>query len=349
MLDQSRYVQSLINDLDYELAFHKLEKPVSSVFMGGGTPSLFSPESMNHLLQQIAERVSMVDEVEITMEANPGTTEHADFSAYRQAGINRLSIGVQSFNDHHLTTLGRVHSASEAQWAYENARSGGFDNINLDLMFALPSQQVDEAVSDIDQAIGLQPDHISAYQLTLEPDTVFYRHPPPLPNEDSVYEIESALKLRLAAAGYGRYEISAYSQNNKRCQHNLNYWEFGDYLGIGAGAHSKISLEHGILRRSRKKHPESYMRLAGSTDSIAETRTISSREVLFEYLMNALRLIDGFDIENAACRTGLPAQTIVNRLQKPIDQGLILLTDDRIKCSKNGQLFLDSILTELLE
>lgn len=348
-LDQPRYIETLLADLDYELGEYPVGNEVRSIFMGGGTPSLFSPDSMADLMVGLGNRLSISPNAEVTMEANPGTTEHADFAAYKQAGINRLSIGVQSFHDTQLVALGRVHCADEAHHAYANARQGGFDNINLDLMFALPDQTVEQALSDIDTAISLAPDHLSAYQLTLEPDTVFYRYPPNLPSADNAWEIETALQQRLAESDYLRYEISAYSQPGKRCKHNLNYWQFGDYIGIGAGAHGKRTVDGTVIRRSRKKHPATYIDQAGKLESIAETRTVAESEMLFEYLMNALRLIDGVTMENIARFTSMSQQSIVNSLQKAMQQRLVTLDNGMLKCSQNGQLFLDSILADLLD
>ncbi len=348
-LNQPKYIETLLTDLNYELGKYPANSRISSIFMGGGTPSLFSPESMSELLIGLGDRVDLSPEIEITMEANPGTTEYADFAGYRQAGINRLSIGIQSFSDQQLNALGRIHSSDEARIAFAKAREGGFDNINLDLMFALPNQSKQQALEDINSAIKLAPDHISAYQLTLEPDTVFYRYPPKLPSADSAWEIESAIQNQLQRAGYKRYEISAYSLPDKQCNHNLNYWKFGDYIGIGAGAHGKQTVNNRIIRLSRKKHPTTYIRLTGSPESIAESREVPEGEVLFEFLMNALRLIDGISLDYAAEKTGITSAKILQTLQPAIQKNLVTAEKNRIKCTTNGQLFLDSILAELLD
>jgi len=294
----------LLTDLDYELNQSPVNASVNSVFMGGGTPSLFSPHSMAKLLVGLEDRLDLAPDIEITMEANPGTTEYADFAGYKQAGINRLSIGVQSFSDKQLNTLGRVHNSNEARLAFSNARKGGFRNINLDLMFALPNQSMQDAITDISTAIDLAPEHISAYQLTLEPDTVFYRYPPKLPSSDHAWEIESAIQNQLQESGYNRYEISAYSLPDKQCKHNLNYWNYGDYIGIGAGAHGKRTINHKITRLSRKKHPTTFIDLAGSPGSIAESKEVLEKEILFEFLMNGLRLTDGVSLDYASKQTG---------------------------------------------
>lgn len=322
---------------------------VDSIFMGGGTPSLFSPESMSQLLISLENRLELSPDIEVTMEANPGTTEYADFSGYYQAGINRLSIGIQSFSDKQLNALGRVHNSDEARVAFANARKGGFNNINLDLMFALPNQSTQDAVVDISAAVSLGPEHISAYQLTLEPNTVFYRHPPKLPSVDNAWEIESTIQNQLREAGYKRYEISAYSLPGKQCKHNLNYWNFGDYIGIGAGAHGKRTTNCKITRQSRKKHPTTYINLAGSSESIAESREVQEKEVIFEFFMNGLRLIDGVPLDLVSTRTGLSKDSILLALQPSIQKKLVTAENNWVRCTNSGQLFLDSILAEMLD
>lgn len=347
-VDQDGYISALIRDLDFELEGWPEPTPLNSIFMGGGTPSLFTPPRMASLLEQIRVRLPFDDGCERTMEANPGTTEHHDFNAYRCAGINRLSIGVQSFDDAQLKTLGRIHSAEEAKRAFAAARAGGFDNINIDLMFALPGQTSDGALGDLEAAIRLEPDHISLYQLTIEPNTVFYRYPPRLPGSDRVMEMQTALQEKLAASGYDQYEISAYARPGKRCRHNLGYWQFSDYVGIGAGAHGKRTRNEVVVRRARKKHPGNYQRAAGSVDAIAEDRVVHRTELLFEFLMNGLRLKHGVSMELASARSGATQSEIERRLAPSISDGLLTIHKGMLCCSDRGYLFLDDVLAELL-
>lgn len=349
VLEEDRYVDALLADLDHELSRLPVNRAVISVFLGGGTPSLFSPESLARLLQGISARLTLVEGAEITLEANPGTTEHTDFAACLDAGINRLSIGVQSFDDTTLRALGRIHSAREAVRAFREAREAGFGNINLDLMYGLPDQDLEGAMSDLDQATALGPDHISLYQLTLEPNTVFHRYPPPLPPEGEISRMQESLQDRLCSAGYGQYEISAYAREGLQCRHNLNYWLFGDYIGIGAGAHGKLTDSTGeVRRRARKRHPAGYLSSAGTADAIAETRNVVGRDLVFEFCMNALRLKRGFGLTTATARTGCPRGTIEHMLEAPITRGLVTLTDDRVMCTDRGYLFLDDLLAMIL-
>ncbi|MGI9317677.1 MAG: radical SAM family heme chaperone HemW [bacterium] len=347
-LDQSEYIQALLDDLDYELTQFKPHRPLSSIFLGGGTPSLFEPDLLNWLLTEIRERLAYADDIEVTMEANPGTTEHHDFMSYRQAGINRLSIGVQSFNSLQLKTLGRIHSPEDATNCLQAARAGGFTNINIDLMFGLPEQTVDEALFDLDCALQLGPDHISLYQLTLEPNTVFYRYPPKLPDQDTAMETQRSLHEKLCSAGFEQYEISAYAKPNKQCRHNLNYWQYGDYIGIGAGAHGKLTVDQSITRRARKKHPASFISAAGGERAVAESKQIPPNEVPFEFLMNGLRLKNGFSLATAAIRTGAKKSVIRDLLHPHIIDGLLVDSDNRLRCTEKGYLFLDNILVDFV-
>ena len=347
-LDQTKYIQALINDLDYELSQFDQSRPLGSIFLGGGTPSLFEPDALVSLLGCIEHRLKFAEDIEITMEANPGTTEHHDFASYNRAGINRLSIGAQSFNPAHLEVLGRIHSSADILKSFKSARKGGFKNINIDLMYGLPGQTVEQALADLDTALDLAPEHISLYQLTLEPNTVFYRYPPRLPDQDEVIEMQQSLQTKLFYQGFRQYEISAYARNQYECRHNLNYWMFGDYLGIGAGAHSKLTVGQFLIRRARKKHPGTYMASAGTNGAIAEAKQIPSDEITLEFLMNGLRLKAGFSLGIAEERTGLESTTIRVPLEKHIAEGLIIESDGNLRCSERGYLFLDNILLDLV-
>ena len=347
-LDQSKYIEALIEDLDYELSEFNQIRPLNSIFLGGGTPSLFEPDLLGLLLSSTEHRLEFEDNIEITMEANPGTTEHHDFAAYRSAGINRLSIGAQSFNPTHLRVLGRIHSSEDTRKSFHSAREVGFKNINIDLMFGLPGQTVEQAVADLNSALDLAPEHISLYQLTLEPNTVFYKYPPKLPDQDDVIEMQQSLQTELFQRGFRQYEISAYGQRQFECRHNLNYWMFGDYLGIGAGAHSKLTVGEALIRRSRKKHPVTYMSHVGSDSALGETRRIANSELPLEFLMNGLRLKKGFSLRMAEERTGLQGSAIRECLEKHMAEGLVIESDGNLRCSDAGYLFLDSILVDLV-
>ena len=328
-------------DLDHELEQLPELRPLQSIFMGGGTPSLFSAGSLETLLQGIAQRLSLTRDCEITLEANPGTVEAAKFADFHRIGINRLSIGVQSFNDQHLQALGRIHNAEEAKQAIGIAKEAGFDNFNLDLMFGLPQQTLEQALKDIETAISFQPSHISFYQLTLEPNTYFYRYPPVLPEDDDLYSIQKVCQDQLAAYGYQQYEISAYAKPGKQARHNLNYWQFGDYLGIGAGAHGKLSLQlpDNVLRTSKPKNPEQF--LAGLPGS---RQSISTGQLPLEYLMNQLRLKSGFSKQDFLQMTGLPLSALQPALADCLQSGLLIEVADQIACSERGWDFLDEIL-----
>ena len=349
VLEEDRYVDALLGDLDFELSRLRVDREVRSVFLGGGTPSLFSPGALARLLEGIRARLILADDAEVTLEANPGTTEYADFAACLDAGINRLSIGAQSFDDAALATLGRIHTAGETVRAFRKARGAGFRNINLDLMYGLPKQACEGAMDDLDRAIALGPEHISLYQLTLEPNTVFHRYPPPLPPEDVIARMQEALLGRLRLAGFTQYEVSSHARDGRRCRHNLNYWNFGDYIGIGAGAHGKFTDTAGrVQRRARKRHPAGYLALAGTEQAVAEIREIGGHDLLFEFFMNAMRLKDGFALSTAAERTGHPWESIMHVLEPLITRELAFRTGDRIACTDRGYLFLDDALAMLL-
>lgn len=343
--DQAAYVDALLADLEQDLPA-VWGRSVISIFFGGGTPSLFSPESIDRLLSGLRARLPLVPEAEITMETNPGAVEHGRFAEYRAAGVNRLSIGVQSFQPHLLTALGRIHTGDEARHATEAAGRAGFDNLNLDLMFALPGQSLEEALEDLEVAIALRPTHLSYYQLTIEPNTLFYRHRPPLPDDEVAWRMQEQGRERMAEAGYAQYEISAYARDGWRCRHNLNYWRFGDYLGIGAGAHGKLSdaREARILRTAKARHPQAYLQKAGRDPDLASTRTLSRADVGFEFMLNALRLTRGFPSSLFAAHTGLPILQVEPGLREAESRGWIEWDLDHIRPTETGRLFLNDLL-----
>jgi oxygen-independent coproporphyrinogen-3 oxidase len=311
---KARYIDALLADLDTE-AERASARPLISIFLGGGTPSLFSPDEIGTLLDGIAERFKLVDDIEITMEANPGTIECGEPLGYKQAGVNRLSIGAQSFNAESLRKLGRIHTVDDIARAVDAAREAGLTNINLDVMFALPGQSVADALNDLQAAALLAPAHLSWYQLTLEPNTVFHARPPDgLPDDDLSFEIQTAGQALLATLGYEQYEVSAYARDGLRCRHNLNYWRFGDYLAVGAGAHGKFSDESGIWRYAKVANPLMYMETMERSGPGIEMAPLDEPERVFEFMLNVLRLTDGFDQSMFAERTGLPATRLNKRL-----------------------------------
>jgi oxygen-independent coproporphyrinogen-3 oxidase len=342
-LDEATYIDALISDLEQSLPLI-WGRSIHSIFMGGGTPSLFSAQSMDRLLSAIRARVPLPPNAEITLEANPGTFEAEKFKDYRAAGINRLSIGVQSFSDTALTRLGRIHNAGEAHRAIEIAHRY-FDNFNIDLMYALPAQSMNEALLDMQTAIDAAPWHVSAYQLTLEPNTLFYRHPPALPDSDLGAEMQENIEGLLAQAGYQNYEISAFAKPGHQAQHNLNYWLFGDYVGIGAGAHGKISFPDKIIRQMRYKQPAQYLR---EVNRVQTEHEVSVKERPFEFMMNTMRLVEGFPLALFTERTGLPITEILPALEKLEKQGLITRDHIQMKPTKQGVRFLNDVLQVFL-
>lgn len=347
-VDQEAYVDALLLDLEHEMEGHQ-PRPLHSIFIGGGTPSLFDAAVIARLLAGVAERAPLEAGAEITLEANPGTAEAARFAAYREAGINRLSIGVQSLDDGELRALGRIHSAREASAAYRMAQAAGFDNINLDLMYGLPGQSVTAASDDLAGVIDMAPQHVSWYQLTLEPNTLFHHRPPPhLPDEDDLADIMEAGQAMLATAGYRQYEISAYARDDRQCRHNLNYWQFGDYLGIGAGAHGKISTGDGsMIRRSKQRQPAAYLASA-LQGAVASERQILPEERPVEFLLNAMRLSAGVPAQLFEQRTGLSLATVAGPMARARALGLITDRPARLQPSARGQRFLNDLL-ELFE
>jgi len=343
---EAQYVDALLADV--EASFTKVYgRRIHTVFIGGGTPSLFSPEAIDRLLVGIRTRLPLEPEAEITMEANPGTFEAARFRGFREAGVNRLSIGVQSFDDAKLAALGRVHGADEARRALAAALEI-FPTVNADLMYGLPQQALEEALADIEEAIAIGPAHISAYHLTLEPDTNFHRFPPELPEDEVSADMQERIEERLAAAGYTHYETSAFARPGHRARHNLNYWTFGDYLGIGAGAHGKLSFRDHILRETRERKPETYMRSALAGNAIDELRDVTVDELPFEFMLNALRLVEGFPAELFEKRTGLPLHTIARELEAAESDGLIERDLASIRPTLKGQRFLNELLERFL-
>jgi len=327
-------------------------RPIHSVFFGGGTPSLFPATELARFLDAASARLRFAPNLEITLETNPGTVEHGKFEDYRATGINRLSFGIQSFDDGCLTRLGRIHSGHDAEAAITLARKAGFDNFNLDLMYALPEQTLAMAKTDIARAIALEPAHISHYQLTLEPNTLFAARPPAgLPDEDLAFDMQEHCQNLLADAGYAHYEVSAYAQPGRQCAHNLNYWRFGDYLGIGAGAHGKLSLGHDgtIMRRWRHKHPALWMQSAGTMAAIGGEECIAPEQRPFEFMLNTLRLVDGFALEYFEQRCGLPASSIAPQLQRAIDQGWLSLTGSHVRPTELGQRFTNDVIGLFME
>ncbi|MBM3357549.1 MAG: radical SAM family heme chaperone HemW [Betaproteobacteria bacterium] len=371
---EQRYISALVADLEHALP-QVWGRPVHSVFFGGGTPSLFSAEGIDAILAGVRARVPLAPGAEVTLEANPGTFEAEKFRNFRAAGVNRLSIGVQSFNSRHLRALGRIHGADEARQAIDAARRH-FENFNLDIMYGLPAQSVEDALADVAEAIRFVPPHLSVYQLTIEPNTYFYRHPPFLPDDDATAAMQETIEQALSAANYEHYEVSAYarlreetgerrdgedgvqgvgsallsplssprSRQSARCAHNLNYWMFGDYLGIGAGAHSKLSFADRIVRQMRVKHPAHYLEAAQRGTPVQEEHVVAADEIGFEFLMNALRLSTGFPAAVFEERTGMPLAVVLRGLDEAERRGLLARDHARIAPTPLGQRFLNDLL-----
>ncbi len=340
------YVDAVLRDLRSELP-NVQGRQVQTVFIGGGTPSLFSAAAIERLLRGITAELTLVRDAEVTLEANPGAVDAERFAAFRTAGVNRLSIGIQSLRDEQLRVLGRVHDKREARRAVELARTAGFTNINLDFMYALPNDSAAGALADLAEAIELAPAHLSWYQLTLEPNTAFERRPPPLPADEVVAEIESRGRSLLASAGFVRYEISAYSQRAHPSAHNLNYWQFGDYVGVGAGAHGKITLPatQAIQRRAKTRNPRTYMETAGAPEACSAQRLTEPRAIALEFLLNALRLVEGVPQQCFAERTGLPLEAIASPRSEAIDRGWLVDDPARLQATPAGR----EVLNRLLE
>ncbi len=343
---EREYVAALVRDL--ELALPQIwGRKVYTVFFGGGTPSLLSGESVAEILRQVRLLLPLDINAEITLEANPGTVEAGRFAAYRDAGVTRLSLGIQSFNDAHLQALGRIHSSGEARRAIEIAQHH-FDNINLDLMYALPRQTLDGALQDVQTALQFKPQHLSCYHLTLEPNTLFYRNPPPLPDDDASSEMQLRIEELLATQDYDHYETSAFAQPGRRARHNLNYWQFGDYLGIGAGAHSKLSFHDKVIRQMRYKQPQAYLEAVARGEPLQEEHEVAAADLAFEFMMNALRLNEGFDSALFTERTSLPLLSIRRELEEAERRGLLFQDHKRIAPTESGRRFLNDLLQMFL-
>lgn len=342
--DEKKYIAALKCDAEYSLP-QIWGRQIHSIFMGGGTPSLFSPDSMDDLLAHFRSIFSIRPEVEITMEANPGSFEQGKFSEFRQLGINRLSIGIQSFSDSQLQALGRIHNSREAITAVETAHKVGFENINIDIMYALPQQTLKQAVEDINQAIALQTNHISHYQLTIEPNTLFHKAPPKLPNDDLSWEMQIACQAQLANNSYPQYEISAYANKHNQCRHNINYWQFGDYLGIGAGAHGKISnAQFQYVEREWKiKHPRDYMNKVARQQHIGGVQKLSRKDIALEFMMNTLRLNAGFAIDLFPRHCGLQLDLVDTALREAEQKGWIERDLKNIRATNKGRQYLNDL------
>ena len=339
---EKEYVAALVRDLELALPLIWGRK-VYTVFFGGGTPSMLSGESVAEILRQVRMLLPLDLGAEITLEANPGTVEAARFAAYRDAGVNRLSLGIQSFNDAHLKALGRIHSADEARRAIEIAQRH-FDNINLDLMYALPKQSLEQALQDVQAALSFAPQHLSCYHLTLEPNTLFHRNPPALPDDDASSDMQGSIEELLAAHGYQHYETSAFALPKRQSRHNLNYWQFGDYLGIGAGAHSKLSFHDKVIRQARHKQPQAYLDAMTQSAPVQEEHEAAPADLAFEFMMNALRLNEGFDNTLFQERTSLPLLGIRRELEEAERRGLLFRDHQRIAPTQLGQRFLNDLL-----
>ena len=343
------YVAALLADLDRDLREFDAAiaaRPLHSIFFGGGTPSLFAPDAIARILDGVAARIKLPRGIEITLETNPGTVEHGRFDGYLAAGVSRLSFGVQSFDDARLRRLGRIHSAADAERAIEEARTAGYANFNLDLMYALPEQTLEGALADLERALALQPAHISHYQLTLEPNTVFAAKPPPLPDEDSAWDMQEACQQRLAAAGYAQYEVSAYARDGRRCLHNLNYWSFGDYLGIGAGAHGKLTeaTSGRIVRTTKVKAPRSYLERAAGGAAFGTRAAVAPADLPFEFMMNALRLNEGVASASFLERTALTRDAFADAWRVALERGWLENDPTRLVPTELGRRWLNDVI-----
>ena len=348
-IPEAEYVDALVQDLREDLAFFPSAKvrKLSSIFIGGGTPSLFQAKTIKNLLERINNEIDFSDNIEITMEANPGSMEAKRFEDFQQAGVTRLSIGVQSFNNEQLVKLGRIHNSDEAIRAINFAKQAHLQSINIDLMHGLPNQTLAQAMSDLEQAIALEPTHLSWYQLTIEPNTLYYSHPPRLPEDDDLWQIFDQGKKVLAQAGYVQYETSGYSKVNFQCQHNLNYWRFGDYLGIGCGAHGKITQNNQITRTVKVKHPRGY--LDSNYPFTSSRHTVAQNELAFEFFMNRFRLIEPCPKKDFSARTGLTLASISAPMNRVISQDYVKESEHHWQVTEKGRLFLNDLLSEFLE
>ncbi len=344
-IPEQAYVDTLLADLEQDLP-SVWGRTLGSVFIGGGTPSLFTPEAIDRLLCGIRARITLDPRAEVTLEANPGTVDSEHFRGFHDAGVNRLSIGVQSFRDELLEKIGRIHDGRGAIRAAEAAHAAGFDNFNLDLMFGLPGQTLTQARADLHTAIDLEPAHLSWYELTIEPNTWFHRHPPRRPDDDTLWSMQITGQSVLGEHGFTRYEVSAYARHGKQCRHNLNYWQFGDYLGIGAGAHGKVTdaARQQITRMAKTRHPERYLEAAHSAQRISSSSVLSAEDAALEYVMNALRLDAGFTRQAFTEATGLPFAHIETPVARALGAGLLTGQDQRLQATARGQRYLNELL-----
>jgi putative oxygen-independent coproporphyrinogen III oxidase len=342
-IPEQQYVAALLDDLEQDLPL-VAGRPITSIFFGGGTPSLFAPEAIDSLLSGVRTRVPFDPNIEITLEANPGTIEHGRFGGYKAAGVTRVSLGAQTFDEQRLRALGRIHTAGDIHRAIDELSTAGLTNFNIDLMYALPGQQIEEAVTDLRTAIALNPTHISHYQLTLEPGTVFYHRPPVLPDQDASWEMQVDCQSVLASLGFDQYEVSAYARAGRECRHNLNYWRFGDYIGIGAGAHGKLTdASNGqVVRTVRHRQPREYLRQPGDA-RLSERRVVTEKEVPFEFMLNALRLTDGFSTREFEDRTGIALSAVTRTLLQAQDKGLLEQGRERWRPTELGRRFLNDL------
>ncbi|KGP63127.1 oxidase [Legionella norrlandica] len=340
VLPEQKYIQALVDDLKTDLSSYDTRE-IISIFIGGGTPSLFSAEAYNSLFDKLKCLLPFAEDIEITMEANPGTVEQHRFTDYRQSGINRLSLGIQSFNPCHLQALGRIHDDKQAHSAINTARKAGFDNLNLDIMHGLPNQNVDEGLQDLKTALSYQPEHLSWYQLTIEPNTIFYKHTPPLPSEEEDYLLEEQGFSLLHNLGYHRYEISAFSKPGKQARHNVNYWLFGDYLGIGAGAHGKITTQNKVIRTRKHRQPKDY--LDNEKPFLAAQESIEGKELLFEFMLNTTRLEQAIPLELFTKMTGLALDKLLPLLKLADEKQLITLTNTHWQVTSLGRQYTNDL------
>ena len=352
-LPVDEYVAALMADLDGDIdaSGDALKgRPLHSIFFGGGTPSLFAPDAIARIIDGVAARVTLPTDAEVTLETNPGTVEHGRFDGYRNAGVNRISFGIQSFDDAKLQRLGRIHSAVEAERAVREAQDAGIANINLDLMYALPEQDEAQALHDIERAVALQPMHISHYQLTLEPNTPFAASPPPLPDEDSAWNMQESCQQALANAGFAQYEVSAYARDGRQCRHNVNYWEFGDYLGIGAGAHGKLSdaREGTVKRRWKQRLPRAYLAAKGHAARIGGDEIVEAIDLPYEFMMNALRLNSGLPMAWFSQRSGLSLETIAAPITEAHRRGWLESSDTVLRPTDEGRRLLNNLVSLFL-
>jgi putative oxygen-independent coproporphyrinogen III oxidase len=348
-IPQQQYIDALLEDLAIDASAAQ-GRALVSVFFGGGTPSLFTPEEVGRFLERARSLVAFAPDLEITLEANPGTVEHGRFSGYRDAGINRVSLGAQTFDANHLRTLGRIHGSGDIARAVEEVRGAGIENFNLDLMYGLPAQTLQQALADLEAALALEPAHISHYQLTLEPGTVFYHRPPPLPDSDAIWQMQLDCQEQLAARGYEHYEVSAYARAGRRSRHNLNYWQFGDYIGVGAGAHGKLTSlasdersRFTIVRSARVKQPREFLRRSVA-ERVSDRFQVATADLPFEYMLNVLRLTDAFDEVDFEARTGVAFATIASSLQEAERKRLVERAGvGRWRVTELGQRFLNDL------